>query len=69
MRDIEVQRVRSVRGVAWAVPLYWGIVEAQLQKGSTLRLQLFGLDSASLTGHPEHMLEGGLCKACGNPMP
>lgn len=60
MRDIEVQRVRSVPGVAWAVPLYWGIVEAQLQNGSTLRLQLVGLDSASLTGHPERMLEGAL---------
>jgi putative ABC transport system permease protein len=60
MRDIEVQRVRSVRGVAWAVPLYSGVVDAQLENGATLRLQLVGLDSSSLTGHPERMLEGSL---------
>jgi putative ABC transport system permease protein len=60
LRDIEVQRVRSVPGVAWAVPLYCGVVEARLQNGSTLRLQLVGLDSSTLTGHPEHILEGSL---------
>ena len=26
LRDIEVNRVRSVEGVEWAVPLYWGII-------------------------------------------
>ena len=30
LREVEVERVRSVHGVEWAVPLYWGILQARL---------------------------------------
>ena len=55
MRDIEVQRVRSVPGVAWAVPLYWGVVEAQLENGSILRLQLVDVHLLRLHSLAQHM--------------
>jgi putative ABC transport system permease protein len=58
LRDIDVQRVRSLPGVAWAVPLFWGIVQARLPDGSFQAVQLTGLDSASFTGRPAVMLEG-----------
>ena len=58
LRDIDVQRVRSLPGVAWAVPLFWGIVQARLPDGSFQAIQLTGLDSSSFTGRPAVMLEG-----------
>jgi putative ABC transport system permease protein len=53
-----VQRVRSLPGVAWAVPLFWSIVQARLPDGSFQAIQLTGLDSSSFTGRPAVMLEG-----------
>ena len=58
MRDIEVERVRSVPGVAWAVPLYIGIEQARLADGSFQNVQLTGLDTGTLTGRPMDMREG-----------
>jgi putative ABC transport system permease protein len=58
LRDIDVQRVRSLPGVAWAVPLFWGMVQARLPDGSFQTIQLTGLDAASFTGRPAVMLEG-----------
>jgi putative ABC transport system permease protein len=58
MRDIEVSRVRSVPGVEWAVPLYWGIVQARMANGSFQAIQLTGLDNATLVGRPAKMLAG-----------
>jgi putative ABC transport system permease protein len=58
LRDLDVQRVRSLPGVAWAVPLFWGIVQARLPDGSFQAIQLTGLDSSSFTGRPAVMLEG-----------
>ena len=58
LRDIDVQRVRSLPGVAWAVPLFWGIVQARLPDGSFQAVQLTGLDSSSFTGRPAVMIEG-----------
>jgi len=58
MRDIEVERVRSVPGVAWAVPLYIGIEQARLNDGSFQNVQLTGLDTGTLTGRPMDMREG-----------
>ena len=34
MRNIEVNRVRSIEGIDWAVPLSWGIIQARLRDGS-----------------------------------
>jgi putative ABC transport system permease protein len=58
MRDIEVERVRSVPGVEWAVPMYWGILQARLNDGSFQAVQLTGLDSSSLVGRPGKMTAG-----------
>ncbi len=58
LREIEVNRVRSVEGVDWAVPLYWGIVSARLRDGSFQQIQLTGLDSATLVGRPGKLLAG-----------
>ena len=58
LRDIEVDRVRSVPGVEWAVPLYWGIQQARLQDGSFQQIQLTGLDTATLVGRPATMTAG-----------
>lgn len=58
MREVEVQRVRSVVGVEWAVPLFWNILQARLPDGTFQGVQLTGLDSASLVGRPAKMREG-----------
>ncbi len=58
MRQIEVDRVRGVAGVAWAVPLYIGIEQARLTDGSFQNIQLVGLDTGTLTGRPMNMKEG-----------
>ena len=60
LRDIEVQRVRSVAGVEWAVPLYWGIVQARMRDGSFQGIQLTGLDNATLVGRPAKMTVGNI---------
>lgn len=58
MRSIELQRVRSVEGVAWAVPLYTGLAQARLPDGSFQGMLLVGLDAASLVGRPAVMTAG-----------
>lgn len=58
MRAVEVERVRSVPGVAWAVPLYLGIEQARLADGSFQNVQLTGLDTGTLTGRPMEMTAG-----------
>jgi putative ABC transport system permease protein len=44
--------------VAWAVNLYRGQAQAQLANGTYQGVILMGLDDASLTGAPTHMLVG-----------
>jgi putative ABC transport system permease protein len=58
MRQIEVDRVRSIQGVAWAVPLYIGIEQARLGDGSFQNVQVVGLDTGTLTGRPMNMKAG-----------
>lgn len=58
--DSDVQRVRSVPGVEWAVRLYVGQVRARLDGGHTRVVILFGLDDASLVGAPAEMIAGSL---------
>jgi putative ABC transport system permease protein len=58
LRDLEVARVRSVAGVEWAVPLYWGMIQARLTNGAFQPIQLVGLDSATMVGRPAKMTEG-----------
>ena len=62
MRDTDVNRVRSVKGVGFAVPLYTGIVQARMPDGAFKPVQLVGLDSASLVGRPPVILAGELAQ-------
>jgi putative ABC transport system permease protein len=60
LRDTDLARVRSVKGVEWAVPLYFSIQQARLTNGKFKPVQLMGLDATTLVGAPTEMLEGRL---------
>jgi len=60
LRDTDVNRVRSVEGVAWAVPFYFSLQQARLPNGDFKTVQFIGLDSATLVGAPGVMLDGKL---------
>ena len=53
-----VDRVRSVPGVEWAVPLFKGLLRARLSNGEYHQIILAGLESSSLIGRPAEVLEG-----------
>jgi putative ABC transport system permease protein len=56
--DSDLQRIRGVTGVAWAVPLHNSQVAARLPDGNYRALILLGLDDATLVGAPEKMVAG-----------
>jgi putative ABC transport system permease protein len=56
----DLQRVRGVPGVDWAVRLYKGQVRSRLPDGNFRNVILFGLDDATLVGAPQEMLAGSL---------
>ena len=58
LADTAVDRVRSVEGVEWAVPLYKGLLRARLANGEYHQITLTGLESATLIGRPAEVLEG-----------
>jgi putative ABC transport system permease protein len=58
MRDTDVSRVRTAPGVAWAVPMYWGILQARLVDGTFKPVQLVGLDNATMVGRPVNIIQG-----------
>ena len=58
MPDTELQRVRGVSGVKWAVRMYKGQVRARLEDGNFRTVILFGLDDATLVGAPQEMIAG-----------
>ncbi|MEO5802081.1 MAG: ABC transporter permease [Verrucomicrobiota bacterium] len=58
MRDTDVSRVRSVQGVAWAVPMFWSVQQARLQDGTFKPIQVVGIDSATMIGRPGNMTAG-----------
>ncbi len=60
MTDGQLGRVRSVDGVAWAVPLYKGSVQAKLPDGTNQAIALFGLDDSTFIGGPAVMRAGRL---------
>ncbi len=60
LRDTDLGRVRSVKGVEWAVPLYFSIQTARLESGKFKPVQLMGLDPQTLIGAPTRMTEGRL---------
>ena len=60
LRDTDVNRVRSVHGVGYAVPLFQNILKARAADGSDKIVQVIGLDAASLVGRPPIVLKGRL---------
>jgi putative ABC transport system permease protein len=60
LRDTDVNRVRSVDGVAWAAPLFQGNLQARLSDGSSKLITLIGIDSTTLAGAPAVLVEGAL---------
>ncbi len=56
--DTTVDRVRSIPGVEWAVPLYKGLLRARLKSGEYHQITLTGLDASTLIGRPAEVLEG-----------
>jgi len=60
MQDTELYRVRGVEGVAWAMPMYKGLLRVRLDDGNFQNCNLIGLDDATLVGGPPVMVEGRL---------
>jgi len=60
IRDIELSRVRSVEGVHWAMPMSFAIIQAKMPSGFFKNIQLIGLDSSTLAGHPTQIKQGSI---------
>lgn len=60
MQVTALQRVRSVAGVAWAAPLFKGLLVAKLPNGARQLCDVWGVDDASLIGVPATLLQGSL---------
>lgn len=58
LKDTDVNRVRGVEGVQWAVRLFKGNAVARTMDGKFATSLCFGLDDATLTGVPRKMLLG-----------
>jgi putative ABC transport system permease protein len=58
--ETDLDRVRGVPGVRWAVKLYKGQVRARLADGNFRTVILFGLDDATLVGGPPKMIAGSV---------
>jgi putative ABC transport system permease protein len=56
--DNDLQRVRGVPGVDWAVPFYKGNGRARLADGTFRQVMLMGVDDATLIGAPRDMVLG-----------
>ena len=60
LQDTELYRVRGVEGVAWAMPLYKGLLKVRLADGNFQTCNVIGLDDATLIGGPGVMIAGQL---------
>lgn len=60
LQDTQLYRVRGVEGVAWAMPLYKGLLRARLDNGTFQTCNVIGLDDSTLIGGPPVMVEGRL---------
>jgi putative ABC transport system permease protein len=60
LRDTDVNRVRSVAGVAWAAPYFQGALQARMPDGNFKLITLVGLDATTLAGAPTQVLAGQL---------
>ena len=60
MQDTVLERVRSIAGVDWAMPLFRGFIRARLADGHTQNCIVIGLDDTTLMGGPPEMVQGKL---------
>jgi putative ABC transport system permease protein len=60
LKETDLYRVRSHPGIAWAVPLYKGLLQARLPNGLFQTCNVVGIDTDTLIGGPPVMLEGNL---------
>jgi putative ABC transport system permease protein len=58
LQDTQLLRVRGVDGVAWAVPLYKGLLKVRLADGAYQTCNVLGLDDSTLIGGPPEMVVG-----------
>lgn len=50
LRDVELQRVKGVAGVEWAVPFFRVTTQLRTREGRTVNATLIGVDDASMIG-------------------
>jgi len=60
LQDTELYRVRGISGVAWAMPMYKGLLKARLADGTFQTCIVVGLDDTTLIGGPPIMLQGNI---------
>jgi putative ABC transport system permease protein len=58
MSETKLQRVRSVDGVQWAVPMYKNYLRTRLPDGTQVLTRVVGLDDSTLLGAPPEIIEG-----------
>lgn len=58
--DTDVARVRSVDSVAWAAPIFSGILRVRLGNGSFKIIQLMGIDATTFAGAPAKLKAGDI---------
>ncbi|MFN0065034.1 MAG: ABC transporter permease [Chlamydiales bacterium] len=58
MKETKLYQVRSIEGVAWAVPMFKGALYSRLPSGNFQTCNVIGIDDATLIGGPPRMLEG-----------
>jgi putative ABC transport system permease protein len=58
MASNELLRVRGVAGVEWAMPLFNGNALVRIADGSSLAVNILGVDNNSLIGTPQTLLMG-----------
>lgn len=60
LNEHDLYRVRSIPGVAWAVPFFAARTQVDLPDGTYKSVQLLGIDRSTLIGQPPDMTEGRL---------
>ncbi len=60
LRDTDLNRVRSVEGVAWAAPFYQGMLRTRMPDGSFKFVQVLGIDATIFAGAPAVITKGRL---------
>lgn len=61
IRDVELQRVRGVPGVAWAVPFFRANTAVRTENG-TMNVSVVGVDDDTLIGAPRQFMLGSLAE-------